>query len=230
MGIYFINNIESGYGILSFYYSDKSPVISSVVVGAQVVPQPEANAGNVIKTIVFNWIMWKAANILVILDMLSPFIWQRKLIGISVFSVIMCALDWVIFVLLNDRAYDYAFIGISWAVSFVLCIALYANQGKQPFHVTLRNSLFPYLSYVTLVVVYWFALPNLFNVLVKNINGINGTLTFFYLFPIIDTLLVLFNWLMQYGVSDQMKQFVSVTTNWLLQGYRVGILCRLSFS
>lgn len=27
-----------------------------------------------------------------------------------------------------------------------------------------------------------------------------------------------------------MKLFVSVSTNWLLQGYRVGILCRLSFA
>ena len=61
--------------------------------------------------------MWKAANILVILDMLAPFTWHRKLIGVSVFSVVMCALDWVIFVLLNPIDYDYAFVGISWIVS-----------------------------------------------------------------------------------------------------------------
>ena len=73
-------------------------------------------------------------------------------------------------------------------------------------------------------------MPMLYNVLIKNISGISGTLAFFFIFPIIDLLLVLFGWLMQYAVSDNMKLFVSVATNWLSQGYRVGILCRLSFS
>lgn len=53
--------------------------------------------------------------------------------------------------------------------------------------------------------------------------------TFFYIFPIIDTLLILFNWLMQYAVSEDMKLFVSTVNNWLLQGYRVGIMLKANF-
>jgi hypothetical protein len=170
-------------------------------VGSSIVPQPYFTVGNVIKSIAFNWIMWKSANIIVILDMLAPFNWKRKLIGVGIFTGVMCAIDWVIFVLLNSRDYDFAFVGISWLVSLVLTVCLYFRQEKQPFHVTLRNSLFPYLSYSTLIVVYWFALPNIFNALIQNISGLSGTLTFFFIFPIIDTLLVLFNWLMQFGVS-----------------------------
>ena len=230
VGIYFINTLDSAYGIISYYYSNSYPVISQYIVGASSVPQPTPTAANIVKSIAFNWIMWKAANILVILDMLAPFTWARKLIGVGVFTVALCALDWTIFALLNDHAYDWAFVAVSCVVSLILTIALFANQEKQPFHVTLRNAVFPYLSYSALIAVYWYAMPNLFNVLITYINSLNGTLTFFYIFPIVDTLLVLFNWLMQYGVSDNMKLFVSVTTNWLLQGYRVGILCRLSFS
>ena len=95
---------------------------------------------------------------------------------------------------------------------------------------TFRNSLFAYFSYSFLIAAYWYAMPNLFNVLIKNISGISGTLAFFFAFPIIDLLLVLFGWLMQYAVSDNMKMFVSVATNWLSMGYRVGILSRLSFA
>lgn len=229
-GIYFINLLPSGEGILSYYYSTNSPVISSVVVGAATVSQPVFTVGNIIKSISFNWIMWKAANIIVLLDMLAPLTWRRKLIGISVFGVVMCALDWAIYVLLNDYAYDYAFVGISWILTLLVSITLFANQEKQRFHVTFRNSLFAYFSYSCLIAIYWFAMPNLFNVLIKNISGISGTLAFFYMFPVIDLLLVLFGWLMQFAVSDNMKMFVSVATNWLSQGYRVGILCRLSTS
>ena len=173
--------------------------------------------------------MWKAANILVILDMLAPFTWHRKLIGVGVFSLVMFAIDWALFVLLHEYCYDFGFVGISWVVSMLLSIALFCRQEKQPFRVTLGNSFAPYFSYSLLIAVYWLAMPQLFKVLVNNINGIYGTLIFFYLFPVIDTLLVLFNWLMQGMVSPRMKLFVSTASNWLLQGYRLGIICRLSF-
>ena len=230
VGIYFINQLPSASGILSSYYSTNSPTISTLVVGSSTVAQPAFTVSNIIKSISFNWIMWKAANVIVLLDMLAPLTWQRKLIGISVFGVIMCALDWTIFVMLHEYAYDFAFVGISWIVTLFVSITLFANQEKQRFHVTFRNSLFAYFSYSFLIAAYWYAMPNLFNILIKNISGISGTLAFFFAFPIIDLLLVLFGWLMQYAVSDNMKMFVSVATNWLSMGYRVGILSRLSFA
>lgn len=230
VGIYFINLIPTAPGIISPYYDGSSSTISTLVVGSATVTQPSFSVGTIIKTLTFNWIMWKVANIIVLLDMLAPLSWRRKLVGISVFGVIMCALDWTIFILLNKYSYDYAFVGISWVITFLVSITLFANQEKQRFHVTFRNSLFAYLSYSVLIAVYWFGIPSLFNVLIKNLTGITGTLAFFYIFPIIDLLLVLFGWLMQYAVSDNMKMFVSVATNWLSQGYRVGILCRLSFA
>lgn len=128
VGIYFINLIASAEGILSPYYSTGSAVMNQLVVGASSVPQPTFTVSNIIKTISFNWIMWKAANVIVLLDMLAPLTWRRKLVGMSVFSVIMCALDWCTFVLLHDHNYDYAFIGISWIVTLLISITLFANQ------------------------------------------------------------------------------------------------------
>lgn len=142
----------------------------------------------------------------------------------------MLALDWVIFILLNRYSYDFAFVGVSWLFSFLITIALFFHQQQQPFLTTIRNSFVPYFSYSLLIVFYWLAMPQLFKVLTANMSGIYGTLTFFYIFPVVDTILVLFNWLMQSMVSQRMKLFVSTTTNWLLQGYRVGIICRLSYS
>ena len=88
----------------------------------------------------------------------------------------------------------------------------------------------PYFSYALIIAVYWIAMPQLYKVIGIHMESIYNELTFFYVFPIIDTLLILFNRGIQKGVSEDMKLFVSTVNNWLLQGYRVGIVLMCSLS
>ena len=94
---------------------------------------------------------------------------------------------------------------------------------------TLRNAVIPYLSYAFIIGVYWIVFPQLLKVLSK-LPFLYTYISFFLAFPFIDTLLILFNWLMQYAVNEDMKLFVSTANNWLLQGYRVGIILLANFS
>lgn len=97
VGIYFLQPL-AGSGIISPYYSNGFNVSSTKVSQVGVVSQPLFTVTSVLKSIVLNWVMWKAAVVLVMVDMLAPLGMARKLIGTSTFFVLVCAADSIIFI------------------------------------------------------------------------------------------------------------------------------------
>lgn len=142
----------------------------------------------VVKTIGFGWLFWKLGNILYVLDVIAKASWQRKLIAAGVMTLCMCALDFVMTAMAIASYEDWMFVLAVAGVTVILAEAMMAKV--EPWHVLLRDSLFPYMTYVAIIALYWLGMPLLYNLLSTVLTGYTGKLTFFYIFPIIDSILV----------------------------------------
>lgn len=91
--------------------------------------------------------------------------------------------------------------GVAALMALVITSLLFIKQSQR-FGTTLLNALVPYLSLASIVAVYWILMPQLMKAFLKMPNSTLGYLTYFYIFPVLDTFLVLFNWLAQRLVSE----------------------------
>ena len=125
VGIYFLVSL-TGSDIISYYYSGGYKILNiPFVLPVTSVPQPLFTTSAVIKSIALNWLMWKAANVLVILDMLAPLIWWKKLVGVLGFFITLCAADSVVFVMKQEYNFDFAFVGVACLLALIVTSCLF---------------------------------------------------------------------------------------------------------
>lgn len=199
IGIYFVQLYVNNL-VISHYYSNSYAVASAAAVGSTTVPQPSFTVINVIKSIVYVWAMWKFANAIAILDMLAHVVTWKKVVGFFSFFLLLCGIDCVLFILLNQYNLEIIFAGSAMLLALLISSLLHIGH-EQKFHVTLRNAVLPFISYIFITAVYWIVMPQIYKLSLTYLSIPLGYSLFFYLFPIIDTLLVLFNWMMQHFVS-----------------------------
>lgn len=235
VGIYFLNQMSTT--TLSYYYGNAFAVASnSVGAGATAAAtlqttQPTADVTSIVKTVGFGWLMWKLANSFYIIDVTGKLVWWRKLIGASISVLGLLALDVIMTWMMLQSYADWVFVAAALGLTVVLGLLLHINHEPKPaWHVLFRNGLLPFLGYAVIVAVYWLALPYLYQILNTMNNGtsLTGSIIFFYVFPLIDTLLVCFAILLNWSCSPECHQFLS-QLNMLLMGYRVGIMLLISY-
>lgn len=114
-------------------------------------------------------------------------------------------------------------------VAVITAILAQALRWKlDPWHVLLRNSVLPYLTYVVIVALYWLGMPSFYSLLVGALGNTMGRLTFFYVFPLIDTVLYALLLGLNSLTSPNTHEFNSQIHS-LLQGYRVGIILLIGY-
>lgn len=227
IGIYFLSQI-SPTNVNSYYYSTTTTFSKSPSSLGPNLTSPTSNSQDIlviVKTIGFGWVFWKLGNALYILDVIASTTWQRKLIAAGVMTLSMCALDFVLSALAVNLYEDWMFVLGVAVVTVILGVGLL--WGKEKWHVVVRDSLLPYMTYVGIIVVYWLAMPLLFSQLTTTLSTA-GKLTFFYIFPVIDTILYLLL-LGLHSVTSKPTHEFSSQIHLLLQGYRVGIILLINY-